>query len=110
MEEINRIILNAREAIKNIEKCEKMAEIFKVLGDAGRLKVVKALTAGELCASDIALVINLQNSVVSHQLKILRSSGIVSSRKDGKYIYYKIDNECVKKLFELMDAHLSQCN
>lgn len=110
MDEVNQTLLNAREAIENIEKCEKMAEIFKVLGDAGRLKVVKALTAGELCASDIALVLNLENSVVSHQLKNLRSSGIVSSRKDGKYIHYKIENECVKKLFELMDLHLSQCN
>ncbi len=109
MEEINRIILNAREAIKNIEKCEKMAEIFKVLGDAGRLKVVKALTAGELCASDIALVLNLENSVVSHQLKMLKTAGVVSSRKEGKYIYYKIENQCVKKLFELVDAYLLNC-
>lgn len=67
MDELNQTILNARHAIENIEKCEKMAEIFKVLGDAGRLKVVKALTAGELCASDIALALNLENSVVSHQ-------------------------------------------
>jgi len=110
MEELNQTILNARKAIENIEKCEKMADIFKVLGDAGRLKVVKALTAGELCASDIALALNLENSVVSHQLKILKASGIILARKDGKYIYYKLENECVIKLFELMDEHLSQCN
>ncbi|HQO92707.1 MAG TPA: metalloregulator ArsR/SmtB family transcription factor [bacterium] len=109
MEEINRIILNAREAIKNIDKCEKMADIFKVFGDAGRLKIVKALTAGELCASDIALVLILENSVVSHQLKMLKTAGVVSSRKEGKYIYYKIENQCVKKLFELVDAYLLNC-
>ncbi len=105
----NMQINNARKAIANIEKCEKMSDIFKVLGDSGRLKVVKALSAGELCASDIALVLNIQNSVASHQLKLLKQSGIIAARKEGKFIYYRIENECVKKLFELMDEHLNNC-
>ena len=98
------------DAIANIEKCEKMSDIFKVLGDSGRLKVVKALSTGELCASDIALVLNIQNSVASHQLKLLKQSGIIAARKEGKFIYYRIENECVKSLLELVDKHLLHCS
>ncbi|MGI6395220.1 MAG: ArsR/SmtB family transcription factor [bacterium] len=109
MEKLDKAIIKARKAIDNTGKCEKMASIFKMLGDLGRLRVVRALTAGELCASDIALALNLENSVVSHQLKALRNSGFISARKEGKYIYYQLENECVKKLFELVDKHLIDC-
>lgn len=109
MEELSRNVLNARKAIENIEKCEEMADIFKAMGDGGRLKVVKALTVGELCASDIALALKLENSVVSHQLKTLKVSGIISARKEGKYIYYSLENECVKTLLKLVDEHMINC-
>lgn len=99
----------ARKILPKGDECNKISEIFKALGDPNRLKVVKALTAGELCSSDVAKIMEMENSTVSHQLKYLRSSGIIASRKEGKYIYYRIENECVKKLFALVEKHLMQC-
>jgi len=104
-----RAIEKARRIIPKGGECDKISDIFKALGDPNRLKVVKALTAGELCSSDVAQIMEMENSTVSHQLKYLRNSGIISSRKEGKYIYYKVENECVKKLFALVEKHLLQC-
>ncbi len=102
-------IERAKRIIPKGGECDKISEIFKALGDPNRLKVVKALTAGELCSSDVAAIMEMENSTVSHQLKYLRNSGIISSRKEGKFIYYKIENECVKKLFTLVEKHLMLC-
>lgn len=105
----SRTLEKAKRIIPKDEECEKISEIFKALGDPNRLKVVKALTAGELCSSDVAQIMEMENSTVSHQLKYLKTSGIISSRKEGKFIYYKVENECVKKLFALVEKHLLQC-
>jgi len=105
----SKILEKAKRIIPKNGECEKISEIFKALGDPNRLKVVKALTAGELCSSDVAQIMEMENSTVSHQLKYLKTSGIISSRKEGKFIYYTIENECVKKLFALVEKHLLQC-
>ncbi len=105
----SKTIERAKRIIPKGGECDKISEIFKALGDPNRLKVVKALTAGELCSSDVASIMEMENSTVSHQLKYLKNSGIISSRKEGKFIYYKIENECVKKLFSLVEKHLMQC-
>ena len=104
-----RALEKAKRIIPKDGECYKISGIFKALGDPNRLKVVKALTAGELCSSDVAQIVEMENSTVSHQLKYLKTSGIISSRKEGKFIYYKVENECVKKLFALVEKHLLQC-
>ena len=105
----SKLLKKAKGIIPKDGDCEKISEIFKALGDPNRLKVVKALTAGELCSSDVAQIIEMENSTVSHQLKYLKTSGIISSRKEGKFIYYRLENECVKKLFALVEEHLLKC-
>lgn len=105
----SKTIERAKRILPKGNECGKISDIFKALGDPNRLKVVKALTAGELCSSDVAQIMEMENSTVSHQLKYLKNSGIISSRKEGKFIYYKIENECVKKLFALVEKHLLQC-
>ncbi|MDU1413799.1 MAG: metalloregulator ArsR/SmtB family transcription factor [Clostridium sp.] len=72
-----------------------LSSFFKVLSDETRMRIVSALTESELCVSDIAVVLNMTKSAVSHQLKVLKFSGLVKSRKVGKNVYYSLDDDHV---------------
>jgi len=78
-----------------------LAELFKVFGDTTRIRILCALFESELCVGDIALVIGLNQSTVSHQLKLLRDAGIVGCRRDGKVIYYTLINPVVERVMSL---------
>ena len=80
-----------------------MANFFSVFGDVTRLKMLSALSVDELCVSDISTILDLNQTTVSHQLKLLRDAGMVSYRRDGKIIYYRIINKFVQEVM-LMGA------
>ena len=84
----------------------KLAEFFKILGDTTRIKILFALDKSEMCVCDIANVLGMSKSSISHQLGTLRRSGIVKCRKEGKEVYYMLDDEHVKGLFELGIEHI----
>ena len=71
----------------------KLAEFFKILGDTTRTKILYALDKNEMCVCDIANVLNMSKSSISHQLGTLRRSGIVKCRKVGKEVFYSLDDE-----------------
>lgn len=75
-----------------------MADTFKALGDPGRLKIVLALLHQEHCVCDLAAVCGQSESAVSHQLRLLRTQKIVKKRRDGKIIYYSLDDDHVQSL------------
>ena len=83
-----------------------LAEFFKILGDTTRAKILYALDQNEMCVCDIANVLGMSKSSISHQLGTLRRSGIVRCRKEGKEVYYTLDDEHVKGLFELGIEHI----
>ena len=82
----------------------KLAEFFKILGDTTRAKILFALDQNEMC--DIANVLRMSKSSISHQLGTLRRMNIVKCRKQGKEVYYTIDDDHVQKLFELGIEHI----
>lgn len=84
----------------------KLAEFFKILGDTTRAKILFALDQNEMCVCDIANVLGMSKSSISHQLSTLRRAGIVKCRKQGKEVYYMLDDEHVSKLFELGIEHI----
>lgn len=84
----------------------KLAEFFKILGDITRAKILFALDQNEMCVCDIANVLGMSKSSISHQLGTLRRSGIVKCRKQGKEVYYMLDDEHVSRLFELGIEHI----
>ena len=84
----------------------KLAEFFKILGDTKRTKILFALNQNEMCVCDIANVLNMSKSSISHQLGTLRRSGIVKCRKQGKEVYYMLDDDHVKQLFEVGMEHI----
>ena len=85
-----------------------IAELFKVFGDSSRIKIVSALGIKELCVNDIAALLNMTVSAVSHQLRILRTNKLVKAKKQGKEVYYSLDDEHVKLLFDVAKAHLEE--
>ena len=84
----------------------KLAEFFKILGDTTRTKILFALDQNEMCVCDIANVLGMSKSSISHQLGTLRRSGIVKCRKVGKEVYYTLDDEHVQQLFEVGLEHI----
>ncbi len=84
-----------------------MAEFFKVLGDSTRIRIICALFESELCVCDIANVLGMTQSAISHQLKTLKQARLVKSRREGKVMYYTLDDEHVKQIFDLGLIHLT---
>lgn len=84
----------------------KLAEFFKILGDTTRSKILFALDEHEMCVCDIANVLGMSKSSISHQLSTLRRSGIVKCRKEGKEVYYMLDDEHIKQVFEIGKEHI----
>lgn len=85
-----------------------LAELFKVFGDSTRIKILYALFETELCVYDIARLLNLTQSSVSHQLRILKNSKLVKFRRDGKSIFYSLDDEHVRKIISMGMEHVEE--
>ena len=90
----------------NQESLYKLAEFFKIIGDTTRSKILFALDKNEMCVCDIANVLGMSKSSISHQLGTLRRSGIVKCRKEGKEVFYVLDDEHVQEVFEVGLEHI----
>ncbi|PYR44324.1 MAG: hypothetical protein DMF93_00655 [Acidobacteria bacterium] len=90
------------------ESAAALAETFKVLGDATRVRILDALARAEVAVCDLANAIGLTQSAVSHQLRLLRSMRLVRSRRDGRHIYYTVDDDHIAKLFKQGLEHVQE--
>ncbi len=87
-----------------------LANLFKLIGDTTRCRILFALDQNEMCVCDLANVLNMTKSSISHQLAVLRRSGVVKCRKSGKEVYYTLDDEHIVKLFEIGLEHINHKN
>ncbi len=85
-----------------------LAELFKVFGDSTRIKILYSMFDAELCVNDIARLLNLSQSSVSHQLRILKTSKLVKFRREGKSIFYSLDDEHVRKILSMGMEHVEE--
>ena len=85
-----------------------IAEVFKVFGDTTRMKIISALLEAELCVGDIADITNSTQSAISHQLRVLKQAKLVKFRKDGKIVYYSLDDEHVSEMYEMAKRHIEE--
>lgn len=96
--------------VKNLMLTEeyfyKLAELFKIMGDSTRMKLLFALDKSDMCVNDIANLLNMSKSSISHQLAVLRNVGIVKYRREGKEVIYSLDDEHIKELFEVSIEHV----
>ncbi len=97
-----------KQEMPDINTLFSLAELYKVFGDTTRIRIMCALFNRELCVFDIAEIIEMGQSAVSHQLRILRSAHLVKVRKDGKQSYYSLDDDHVKEIFHLGLEHITE--
>jgi len=94
--------------ILSVEKAQRMAEFFSLLGDANRLRILSALAKQELCVCDLAAVVKMSESAVSHQLRALRALRLVSYRKQGRNVFYYLKDSHVLNLYREVAEHLDE--
>ena len=82
------------------ENLISVTELFKVLGDPTRTKILSVLYNDELCVCDISKILNMTKSAISHQLRSLKEANLVKYRKEGKNVYYSLSDNCVKEIIE----------
>lgn len=87
-------------------EARQVAELFKLLGDATRVKILQALAITELCVCDICATVNMGQSAVSHQLRLLRGARLVKFRRDGKMVWYSLDDDHVNLLLSQGIEHV----
>lgn len=85
-----------------------IAELFKVFGDSTRMRIICALKENELCVGDIAEITNMTASAISHQLRILKQAKLVKYRKEGKIVYYSLDDDHVVQIFNKGREHIEE--
>lgn len=94
--------------ILNEDKVIDLAELFKIFGDSTRVKIINILINGEMCVNDISEKINVSQSAVSHQLRILKDSKLVKYRKDGNLTFYFLADSHVEKIFMMGCEHINE--
>ena len=83
-----------------------LADLFKIFGDSTRIKILYVLFSSEMCVCDIATLLNMNQSAISHQLRVLKNARLVKNRRDGKVVYYSLDDDHVKQIFDQGLAHI----
>ena len=97
-----------RETLIGQDEAQRVAGVFKVLGDPSRCRLVYALlAAGEICVCDLAASLDMSESNVSHHLRVLRAHGLVRPRRQGKMVYYAPDDEHISLLLDITRGHVA---
>lgn len=100
--------LNLRQKALDLSKAQEMAEFFRLLGDANRLRIISLLAKKDLCVCDLATLLEMSESAVSHQLRTLRSLRLVSYTKQGRKVYYRLLDNHVLELYQSVAEHLNE--
>lgn len=86
----------------------ELADLFKLFGDSTRISILWALSESEMCVCDLCALLGMKQPAVSHQLKNLKQSRIVKARRDGKVVYYSLDDEHIRFLLDLGMKHIRE--
>ena len=97
-----------RSDMYDIDNVYDLAELFKIFGDSTRLRIMSALLNHELCVCDISEVLEMNQSAISHQLRVLRTAGLIKARRCGKSAFYSLDDDHVKKIIEMGFEHIDE--
>jgi ArsR family transcriptional regulator len=102
------IVDAVREKMPEEGELYDLADFFKVLGDSTRAKIMWALDESEMCVCDLAVLLNMTKSAISHQLRSLKQTNLVKYRKEGKVVYYSLADSHVKDIFEKGLEHIRE--
>ena len=90
------------------EKFYDLAALFKVFGDSTRIKMIWALFEAEMCVCDIASLLNMTQSAISHQLRVLKRARLIKRRRDGKIVFYSLDDKHIELIFDQAMHHINE--
>ena len=99
-----------KKKIPKLDDIYKLAEFFKLMGDSTRLQILIALIHNEFCVSDLSNILNMTQSATSHQLKALKNAKLVKARRQGKSIYYSLDDDHIEDIMAESLVHVIDCN
>lgn len=102
------VITKVKATIPSQEILTEMAELFKVLGDRTRTRILHALFESEMCVCDIAYLLDMTQSSISHQLRVLKQAKLVKNRKEGKVVYYSLADSHVIQIFDQAFQHVNE--
>lgn len=102
------VITRARQKMPPEETLYDLAELFKVFGDSTRIKIIWALFQEEMCVCDIADLLNMTQSAISHQLRVLKQARLVKRRREGKNIFYSLDDKHIEEIFNQGLKHIKE--
>ena len=100
------MVADTQEKMKPEEDYTRLATLYKLFGDGTRVKLLHALEQNELCVCDLAALLGVTKSAVSHQLKALRLANLVKSRREAQVVYYSLADDHVKQILDMGFAHL----
>lgn len=104
------IVDSVKKKMPDEEELYDLADFFKVLGDSTRAKIMWALDESEMCVCDLAVLLNMTKSAISHQLRSLRQTNLVKYKREGKVIFYSLSDDHVKAIFEKGLEHIREDN
>lgn len=104
------IVKNVNLKMPSEKIINSLANFFKVFGDDTRIKILSGLSISEMCVCDIAVLLNMTQSAISHQLKVLKKARLVKFRREGKVVYYSLDDEHVNNIFNEGFTHINEIN
>lgn len=102
------VVEEVKDKLPQEEILYDLAELFKVFGDGTRIKIICSLFESEMCVCDLSALLNISQSAISHQLRVLKSARLVKFRRAGKVIYYSLDDEHIKQIFDAGLHHITE--
>jgi len=101
-------LTHVQEEMPSDDRLCELADLFKSFGDITRMKILYALSVSDLCVCAIAELLHMEQSAISHQLKKLRQAKLVTCRREGRTVYYALDDDHVRELVAVGFAHLTE--
>jgi ArsR family transcriptional regulator len=102
------IVNEVRGKMPDVELIYDVSELFKVFGDSTRARIICALNISEMCVCDLSVILSMTQSAISHQLRILKGARMVKSRRSGKVVYYSLNDEHIKEIFDVAFIHIME--
>lgn len=102
------IVQHVKQNFLKDEIISDLSDFFKIFSDSTRMKILLALEKHELCVCDLSILLNMTISAISHQLKVLRESNLVKTKREGKVVYYSLADEHVKEIIDCGLEHISE--
>ncbi|CAM3173595.1 ArsR family transcriptional regulator [Sporolactobacillus spathodeae] len=102
------VVQTVSEAMSNDEDMDNVADLFKLFGDRTRIRLLRALYQSEMCVCDLAYLLDMTQSAVSHQLRVLKQAKLVKNRREGKVVYYSLSDQHVMQILVQAYDHIKE--